>query len=176
MTKTNKPYTKIEVAFKNLDFNKVESRTLMPFGSVAPVAAIMKDAQGGSKWDITLTKNEAGYNDWTNATPFNGEVATTPQAAAQVGGARSYAPAGTTKSTYETPEERAQRQILIVRQSSLSSAINTLSVGSKSPPKVEDVLSVAREYESFVFGRGLGSINSTEEVSSGFEDMSDDVL
>jgi hypothetical protein len=52
------------------------------------------------------------------------------------------------KSNYETPEERAKRQVLIVRQSSLSSAI-ALSTALKFKDKKE-VLSLAEEFVAFV--------------------------
>jgi hypothetical protein len=73
---------------------------------------------------------------------------------AQAAGAISQSKAATPapRSNYETPEERAQRQVLIVRQSSLSSAVAMLTAGAKTPPKVEDVLALASRLEGFVFG------------------------
>ena len=54
------------------------------------------------------------------------------------------------KSTYESPEERAKRQILIVRQSALDRAVTTLSVGAKTPPGYDDVTTLATKYYNWV--------------------------
>lgn len=51
---------------------------------------------------------------------------------------------------FESKEERAERQRLIVRQSCLAQAVATLSVGVKSPPTVADVLSTADQYVAWV--------------------------
>lgn len=57
------------------------------------------------------------------------------------------------RSNYETPEERAARQILIVRQSSLSSAIALLALDpSEYIPGASDVIAIAEEFEAYVFG------------------------
>jgi hypothetical protein len=70
------------------------------------------------------------------------------------------------KSTYETPEERAKKQIYIVRQSSIGSAIDMLSVGSKSPPKVDEVIAVAKQFEEYVF-----NMFPSSEVTDTFGDL-----
>ncbi len=56
-------------------------------------------------------------------------------------------------SNYETKEERARRQVLIVRQSCLSTAV--AFAASRQPKGVtceaEDILVIARKFEEFVF-------------------------
>lgn len=52
------------------------------------------------------------------------------------------------KSTYETPEERAKKQVYIVRQSSITNAIALK--GNKA--SVEEIINVAKQFETFVFG------------------------
>ena len=69
--------------------------------------------------------------------------------------------------TFETPEERAVRQRLIVRQSSLSNAIDLLTVGAKTAPTVDQVKEVAESFVDFVFEKKTG----TQEII----DMEDDV-
>jgi len=163
-TKTGKPYEIVEVAYKNLTFQgKVEGRKIMPFGATASAHAVLKNATAGQIYDVTVVKGESGYNDWTSVSPSTGAPA--------AGG--SQAPTGLStnkaaigpKSTYETPEERAQRQILIVRQSSVSAAVATLSVGAKAV-KPADVIAVAKEYEAYVFG-----IGDVKGPSSDFDDL-----
>lgn len=56
-------------------------------------------------------------------------------------------------SNYETKEERAKRQVYIVRQSSISSAIEILAhqKQAKASFTKEDVLTLAKELEAYVF-------------------------
>jgi|SRR5687768_4606016 len=54
------------------------------------------------------------------------------------------------RSTYETPEERAKKQVLIVRQSSVTSAI-AFSATQKTPLNIDDVLGIAERISAFVF-------------------------
>ena len=68
------------------------------------------------------------------------------------------------KSTYETPEERALRQVMIVRQSSISSAIAYLNANKKNYTVME-LVNVAKQFENHVFDKGVeddGSIDSLE--------------
>jgi hypothetical protein len=55
------------------------------------------------------------------------------------------------KSTYATPEERAQTQIYIVRQSTLTQAI-ALCAQYKTHPTVEAIIEIAKKFESHVMG------------------------
>lgn len=54
------------------------------------------------------------------------------------------------KSNYETAEERAKRQVYIIRQSSLSTAVAALSVGAKKVEPAE-VIKLAKQFEAYVF-------------------------
>jgi len=163
-TVTTKPtargsYQELEVVFKNLTFQgKVESKKLMSFGAGATTFKTLTDAPSNSVWEITVVKSDKGYNDWTTASPSNGEPAA--QAASKP------AANATPKSNYETSEERAQRQILIVRQSSLSSSVAMLTAGAKSPPKLAEVIDVAKAFEAYVFG-------IKDPGPSGFDDLPD---
>lgn len=155
-------YQQLEVTYKNLSYQgKIESKKLMSFGANANAFKTLADAPTGSQWEVTVVKNAQGYNDWTNVSPSAGAAATAP--APQ--GAQARTQPGQTRSTYETPEERAQRQILIVRQSSLSAAIATLSVGAKAV-KPDEAIAVAKQYENYVF-------DIKDPGPSGFEDLPD---
>jgi hypothetical protein len=163
-------YQQLEVVYKNLSFQgKVESKKIMSFGANANTFKTLAEAAAGTTWEVTVVKNAAGYNDWP--TVVSAAAATASQTTGPVPGMSqqktAYTP--TPKSNYETSEERAQRQILIVRQSSVSSAVAALSAGSKSAPKVDDVISYAKELESYVFGVD----SSPPEQGTGFEDMPD---
>lgn len=100
-------------------------------------------AQPGDIFDVVSEKIE-GYWKWTAATSAGKNVG---GAAASGGGRATTSP----RSTYETPEERAARQVYIVRQSSISNAVELLK-DPKKPASVDDVIDVARQFEAYVFG------------------------
>jgi hypothetical protein len=170
-TKAGKPYDVLDIAFKNKTFqDKVEGKKLMPFGGNAPAFAVLKNANSGQLYEIQVVKNDAGYNDWVNATVSDGASVPPQQGNAGPARANQSAPAAGNSRGFETPEERAAKQVFIVRQSSLSTAVASLSVGSKSALKPSDVIEAAKEYEAFVFGNP-----APQEDLTGFDDMSDDV-
>lgn len=160
-------YQQLEVVYKNLTFQgKVESKKLMSFGAGASSFKALSESSAGGVYDITVVKNDKGYNDWTSATmAVPGAAAAASATQASYPGSLSK-PNTTPKSTYETPEERAQRQILIVRQSSVSSAVALLTAGAKSPPKSADVIATAKELEAYVFG-------VEDSGPTGFDDLPD---
>lgn len=71
------------------------------------------------------------------------------------------------KSTYETPEERAKRQVYIIRQSSLTNAISVLKT-EKNTPTPADVFALAQEMVDWVMENDVKSPAS-------FDDMMDDI-
>lgn len=164
-----KTYNSLEVAFKNLSFGgKVEGKAIMSFGATAEAYKVLALAAQGDVFDVDIIKNQAGYNDWVSAKKATGTVgAAQPASTSSMTSASTSGYTTSPKSTYETPEERAKKQVYIIRQSSLSNAIAALSVGAKAPPKVEDITKVAGIFEDFVFG-------TQSEVDSGLpEDMKD---
>ena len=153
-------YQTADVAYKNNSFQgKVEGKKVMSFGATKDSFSTLALAQPGESYEVTIVKNDKGYNDWVSMAKAEAG-ASSPAVSAPAGGK---APAATPRSTYETPEERAQRQVLIVRQSSLSAAVNLLLAGAKTPPSVENVLAVAKQFEDYVFGKqALGPISEME--------------
>ena len=136
-------YQKLELAFKGED-GQVKGKKLMSFGAAAKAFQVLSKAQGGEVYDITAVKNETtGYWDWTGATKT---TTTTP--------ASNNAPAAASvgKSTYETAEERARKQVYIVRQSSLATAVAFYRESGEY--SVEDVVNTAKQFEAYVFGLG----------------------
>jgi len=156
-------YQVADIAYKNNSFQgKVEGKKLMSFGATKNTFGILSIAQSGESYEIEVVKNDKGYNDWVSATK-GGVVpgAQTPPAASKTATA---AP----KSNYETAEERAQRQVLIVRQSSLSSAATVLTAGVKAPPAGDAVIDLAKQFEAYVFGTEPKDTGPT-----GFDDLPD---
>ena len=112
------------------------------------VFAVVTAAQSGDQLNVTVVKGDDGYNKWTSATPADGSGGNPPQA----GAAR--APQGQTNSfqrDFETKDERAVKQRLIVRQSSLAQAVAVLSVGAKTAPTKEAVFELANAFTAYVY-------------------------
>ena len=118
----------------------------MPFGN-KEVFEVLKNSEKGDLFYIGRTKNTDGFWDWDKISEvpnsqeaYNEEVGHKQQTKA--------APAASKTTPWETPEDRAQKQLYIIRQSSLTNAVNTL-VGNVNP---EDVKSTAQNYIDFVLG------------------------
>ena len=150
-TKNGKDYQFLEVAYKNISFdNKTESKKIMPFGA-KEVFNTLKAAEAGDVFTLLREKDNDGYWQWVGISAGDVELDTT-DTKAPAGAAPKAAPAQAAKSTFETPEERAIKQVYIVRQSSISAAIDTLKTDKKNP-SVDEVLAVAKQYEDYVFGK-----------------------
>jgi hypothetical protein len=120
-----------------------EKKNVVSFGNKA-LYATLSAASKGEVFDVKLNKNDKGYWEFTEATKSEGSSSSSQSS--KTGATAS------PRSTYETPEERAARQVYIIRQSSLSTAVNVLSVGAKSV-KLDDVLATAKVFEDYVFGK-----------------------
>lgn len=159
-TKTGKTYQLIEVGFKNNTFGgKIEgfkvTQYMKGFKGIA-------EANVGDVLEVEVVKGDSGFNEWVSVSKAS--AAPSPSAVQNAGApVRSAAPATRTWQG-ESPEERAKRQVYIVRQSSISAAIAALSVGAKAPLKAEDVKVMAKNFEQYVFD----NLNTT-----GFDDVPD---
>ena len=117
-------YQTADVAYKNLTYQgKVEGKKVMSFGATKDAFATLATAQAQEIYEVNVVKNDKGYNDWVSMVKGGGNAGAPTKAAAGVTGS-----ALARTSTYETPEERAKRQVFIIRQSSISSAIAALSL------------------------------------------------
>lgn len=172
-----KTYSALEVAFKNLTFQgKVEGKNLVGFGTGKAAFDTLSNAIPGEVYEVSIVK-ENGYNQWTTATKSDGSTAPNVGNSARPASSSHSATSSTAapRSNYETPEERAKKQIYIVRQSSISNAVDLLSVGQKSPPDVKAVLEAAKQFEDFVFGTSDEDNPDKAAPKSDFSDMSDDI-
>lgn len=116
----------------------------------------------GQTVEVELAKNDKGYTEWRSVNTSSGATGT----GASPNGS---APATTrvSGSNYETKEERAARQVLIVKQSSLSAAIAILTPGAKAALDKDAVIALAQGLTDWVF--------SKENDDTGFDTMSDDI-
>lgn len=114
---------------------------------------VFKDVQTykGQEVAVEVAKNDKGYDQWAKISPV-GAGSTAPGAPPT--------PGKVTGSNYETADERKMRQLLIVRQSSITNAIATLTPGAKAALDAELVLALAQKYVDFVYGN---EAEATEE-------------
>jgi hypothetical protein len=159
-TAKGKPYFQLEVAYKELsDGGKVGSQKLNPFFKTADAHKALSDAKAGDIFNITKEKGEPnaeGKSFWEWQGAVRAAPGAAPMTAPVTTGGATTAPAagGTSRSgNYETAEERATRQVLIVKQSSLSAAVATLAPGAKGALDPAKVKQLAQEYTDFVFGK-----------------------
>jgi len=138
-------YQLCEVTYKS--DGQTKAKKLMSFGAGQGAYNTLKNAPAGSVWQVQSQKNDKGFWDWIS-------VSQGASAPATNGGNTVATPTSSSpRSTYETPEERANRQVLIVRQSSVSNSIEYFKLNPKRVPTVEEVLRTAEQIENYVFGR-----------------------
>lgn len=129
---------------------------------------VFKDVQKlvGKTVEVDTTQN-GKYTNWAKLTP----VADSPDQQPSVGGKSDVVKSTAVRSTYETPEERAQRQLMIVRQSSISNAIEALKVTDKDADllTIENILEVAQQFVDFVYQ------NKELHDSVPLEELDDDI-
>lgn len=164
--KNGRSYQSIEVTYKGPD-GRASSKKLMSFSNPSVFKAVSQLSKGDTI-DVTTQKDDAGYWQWTAVN----EAGSAPSAQAPVQQTSSASATRVTGSNYETKEERAARQELIVRQSSLSNAIAILTVGAKSLKK-EDVFALAQELNDWVFNKHAEKAPDPK-VSGSFDDLEDD--
>lgn len=122
---------------------KPETRKIMSFASPVVYNKLIEFKTFPFDANIVMFKNEkTGYWDWTDI-----EV----QQGAKVDGNKSTS-GKILGSNYETPAERARRQVYIIRQSSISSAI---AFAAAAEPKgitktQQDICTIAKAFEAFV--------------------------
>lgn len=178
-------YQIADVAYKNKSFqDKLEGKKVMSFANKDVFDTLTK-AQFGEVYTITRVKNDKGYWDWTAANADSadgmvaGPVSAAPAANTAVAPRNVATPAP--KSNYETAEERAARQVMIVRQSSLSNAVNMFQHDKfkKFDLTANDVIGIAKDFENYVFGRSTTveePVSDTPEPPKGiFADLDDDL-
>lgn len=156
ITKGRNKYQIASVTYTVNGANRTQK--LLSFANPESFAAVQKFAPGASL-EVTITKNDAGYDQWAKVVTAD-DAAPSPTAAPTGG--------KVTGSNYETREERQMRQLHIVRQSSLSNAIALLSPGAKGALDLEKVLETAQELVDFVYDNGQEDL---APANSDFQDV-----
>lgn len=101
--------------------------------------------------EVEVGKNAGGFNEWRS-------IGASAGAAQQSDGPASAAPTAPRSGTYQAPvrdfenrEERAARQVLIVKQSSLTAALKYLELKGITDLTMEDVRDIAQDFTDWVF-------------------------
>ena len=136
-----KDYAVTSVSYKTYD-GKVKGMKVFPFKEQALVAAAFDGAQPGDVYETNFEKNAKGF--W--------QFAPTPTKTGEKASVTPSAPAA--KGNWETSDERAARQVMIVKQSSLSNGVAFLAAkypkGIPDEFRVGDLIDVARQLEEYV--------------------------
>lgn len=172
-------YDVAEVAFKEED-GKVNGKKLNSYFQKA-IFPIVKELKRGDAIEVSIEK-EAGsdgkeYWQWKDVRVLGaGEVASPVQSSGSPTEATNATSSGTrtasgtgrvTGSNYETPEERALRQVLIVRQSCLEQANKFLATTGEYTE--DNLTAVAGRLYDWVFDKGRlnpPALNVPEYVAS----------
>lgn len=144
-----RPYS---VATVEYDFNgNARTQKVMSFTNPG-VFAVVKDLASGDVVDVDVTKNAQGYNEWAKVTKAAAGASPAPQTQRSTG------------SNYETREERQQRQVYIIRQSSLAQAVQFLS--KEEDVSINQVLDVADRFVDYVMNGNSPQMDGTDEEVS----------
>jgi hypothetical protein len=110
----------------------------------------------GETVEVSITKNAKGYDEWAAISLAGASNAGSVASATPPASGSATAPTRVTGSNYETPVERARRQVLIVRQSSLTAALAFLKETERLGPDVpaEAVTQMAQHFTDWVFDEG----------------------
>lgn len=142
-------YQTLEVSYRN-EQGQIQGKKIVSFSN-PQVFKDIQTFQKDDKLDIAATKDDNGYWQWQSIKKSDGTGGTTV--------ATNSSSTRVTGSNYETADERAKRQVFIVRQSSLANAVATLALNKDGAgATAEDVIALAKTYEDYVF--------ATDEASS----------
>lgn len=148
-TTAEKGYPIVELAYKTED-GKTKGMKIFGFGQQKANADVAGSSKPGDVLEATFQQNQKGFWEFKtlSATGASETVAVS-------------ADKPTAKGNWETSDERAARQVLIVRQSSLSTAVSFAEV-SKTKPSVEEVIEIAKKFEAYVMGQKVTQTGDVE--------------
>jgi hypothetical protein len=119
-------------------------QTIVSFSNPAIFKTVTQELQQGQEIEVNVTKNAGGFNEWQSISTDGEKL---PQLGEKAPATNSTKVVG---SNYESREERAARQVLIVKQSCLAQAVESLK-GSATELSVENILERAEQFVEWVF-------------------------
>ena len=142
----NKNYVVTNLSYKTSD-GKVKGLKIFPFKDQAEVAAAFVDAVEGDVYDVTFRKNE---KDFWELAPTPVRTGARVEKAVSAGAASVGSTAPAVRGNWETSEERAARQVMIARQSSLQRTLEFFELTGHKKPDLDDVLKVTEVLVNYV--------------------------
>jgi hypothetical protein len=144
VTKGKNSYQKAAVTYT---YNgEARTQNVMSFTNPAVFKAVKEKV--GQEAEVTVIKNGAGYNTWSAVE----DVGTAPAASAASSPATG--PTRVIGNNYETPAERATRQVYIIKQSSLSTAV-ALAASNKEKATPAEIIANAQQFVDWVFDKPI---------------------
>ena len=139
-----KGYEVVEVAYKDPE-GKTKGMKVLDFVQ-REVFKSLEGVNDGDILDVEFEQNDKGYWQFKSV-----QKGTAPQ---KTDGASVQAnrTGSVSKGNWETSEERAARQVMIVRQSQLTNTISYFELTKHTKATPQDVIAVAKIFESFVLG------------------------
>lgn len=131
-------YSEIELTYKSND----QTRSKKFFSFKKQEYGVVQAMKPGELYEVDAVK-EGDFWEWKSITKSDGSQAAAPSSAPSTG---TSSPNGYQR---ESAEERALRQMYIVRQSAISSAVNAVGVGKP----IDTYLEFARKFEQYVFAK-----------------------
>lgn len=169
VNQNGQPYVGCEVIYKNnkgdiLD-KKMHNNTFKFNGDLFEQ---LKTVKPGDHIEVVSVKKGAFVN-WQSVTKVAAPAPTPePVAAKQLANepAKAIPTQQQVRSNYETPEERATKQVYIVRQSSLTAALKLAELqqatGNEYLPDEATIIESAKLFEDYVFGRDAEQVKLPE--------------
>ena len=148
VTPPGKKYQVCELGYKTEE-GKVKAMKIFGFGDQKAVFDVASKAQPGDVIEAQFAQNDKGYWQFSGLAPTGEKVSPSVVPTGMAGGS------GSSRGNWETPEERAARQVMIVRQSSLSNAIALHAAASPKGTEatVDDIVTTAKFFEAYVLGK-----------------------
>ena len=140
-----KGYEVVEVAYKDPE-GKTKGMKVLDFVQ-REVFKSLEGVNDGDILDVEFEQNDKGY--WQFKSVQKGQKTSMGNSTVANSGQEARV---ATKGNWETSEERAARQVMIVRQSSLSNTISYFELTKHTKATPEDVIAVAKVFEAFVLG------------------------
>jgi len=149
-TPAGKKFQCAEVVYKSEYQGKTDVKTkkIMSFANPS-IYAIAKDAKQGEVYEITQEKVGEFWN-WTSMVKADGSLAAPQNATNAATASTGRTAASSSGRDFESKDERAERQRLIVRQSAVNYAIAMLSPGAKTALDKAAVFALAETVVAFV--------------------------
>lgn len=157
ITKPNASKQYKQMVVTHTDGKDTTGKKIFDFTTPKHVWDTLAAAKQGDTFLITREKNDKGYWEWKDIGPAGDPPAQPDPNPKSAPSATVPAKVG----NWETSDERAKKQVYIVRQSTINAAIETLKSTGK-PFGTDAVKNLAKQYEDYVFSDGVAGLTDDQ--------------